>query len=39
MCDLWQDEEDILEADDERSSCESEENQAQVGYSQILPLQ
>ena len=39
MCDLWQDEEDILEADDEMSSCESEENQAQVGYSQILSLE
>ena len=36
MCDLWQDEEEILEANDTSSSCESEENQAQVGYITIL---
>ena len=36
MCDLWQDKEEILEGDDERPSCESEQNQAQVGYIKIL---
>ena len=36
MCHLWQDEEEILEADDERPSSESEQNQAQVGYMKIL---
>ena len=35
MFDLWQDEEEMIESEDERSSSESEDNQEQVGH-QIL---
>ena len=32
VCDLWQNEEGIIESEDERSSFEPEDNQAQVGH-------
>ena len=35
MFDLWQDEEEMIEFEDERSSSEAEDNQEQVGH-QIL---
>ena len=30
--DLWQDEEEMIESEDERSSSESEDNQERVGH-------
>ena len=36
MFDLWQDEEEMIESDDERSSSEPEDYQEQVGHQILL---